>query len=270
MAPVARAWSSGMMLVSTWVLLQDLLVHEPLDFLDLGAVHGGVVGEVEAQAAGLDHAAGLLDVRAEHLAQRGVQQVRGGVVAPGGVAQRRGHFGAQHVAHADGREGGDAVHGQAGHAGEGGLDIGDLLAGIGVESAAVAHLAAGFGVERRLVEDQLGVDACGNLFDDLLLDQQADHAGTGLELGVAQELRAALFEQLLVGGNDRALFGALPTGAGALALLLHLALEAVAVDGEAVLASHVLLLVERQAVGVVELESDGAGNGADRRPEWRR
>ena len=30
---------------------QDLLVHEPLHFLDFGAVHGGVVGEVEAQAA---------------------------------------------------------------------------------------------------------------------------------------------------------------------------------------------------------------------------
>ena len=54
--------------------------------------------------AGLDHAAGLLHVRAEHLAQRGVQQMRGGVVAHGGVAQRRGHVGAQLVADADGRD----------------------------------------------------------------------------------------------------------------------------------------------------------------------
>ena len=60
---------------------EDLLVHEPLDFFDFGAVHGGVVGEIEAQAAGLHHAAGLLDVRAQHLAQRGVQQMRGGVIA---------------------------------------------------------------------------------------------------------------------------------------------------------------------------------------------
>ena len=50
-------------------------------------IHGGVVGEIEAQAARVDDAAGLLDVRAEHLAQRGVQQVGRGVVAHGGVAQ---------------------------------------------------------------------------------------------------------------------------------------------------------------------------------------
>jgi hypothetical protein len=31
-------------------------------------------------------------VRPQHLAQRGVQQVRGGVIAPRGIAQRRGHF----------------------------------------------------------------------------------------------------------------------------------------------------------------------------------
>ena len=92
-----------MTLVSHRGVPQDLLVHQALDFFDLGAVHGGVVREIEAQAAGLHHAARLLDVRAQHLAQRGVQQVRGGVVAPRGVAQRRGHFGAQHVADADGR-----------------------------------------------------------------------------------------------------------------------------------------------------------------------
>ncbi len=94
MAPVAMAWSSGMTSVSTAGVAQNLLVDEPLHFLDLGAVHGGVVGEVEAQPRRLHHAARLLDVRAQHLAQRGVQQVRGGVVAPRGVAQRRGHFGA--------------------------------------------------------------------------------------------------------------------------------------------------------------------------------
>ena len=81
----------------------------------------------------------------------------------------------------------------------------------------------------------------------------------GFEVVVAEELRAALLEQLLVGRRDCALLGALPTGAGALALLVHLGFEALAVDGEAALARHLLLLVERQAVGVVELEGDGAG-----------
>ena len=81
--------------------------------------------EVEAQAARFHHAAGLLDMRAQHLPQRGVQQVRGGVVAARGIAQVRGHFGAQHIAHADGRVRHDAVDGQAGNAGENGFHIGD-------------------------------------------------------------------------------------------------------------------------------------------------
>jgi hypothetical protein len=44
------------------------------------------VAEVEAQAVGADQRAGLLDVLAEHLAQRMVQDVRAGVVAADGVA----------------------------------------------------------------------------------------------------------------------------------------------------------------------------------------
>jgi hypothetical protein len=66
---------------------QDLLADQSLDLLDLGFVEGGVVGEVEAQARRLDDAAGLLDVRAEHLAQRGVEQVGGGVIALGREAR---------------------------------------------------------------------------------------------------------------------------------------------------------------------------------------
>ena len=42
---------------------------------------------------------------------------------------------------------------------------------------------------------------------------------------------------------------------------VHFALEAFAVDGQAALAGHLLLLIERQAVGVVELEGDRAGTG---------
>ena len=67
-----------------------------------------------------------------------------------------------------------------------------------------------------------------------------------------------LLQQLLIGRSHRCLFCAFPTGARAIALLLHLGFETFAVDGEAALARHVFLLVERQAVGVVQLESDGA------------
>ncbi len=39
------------------------------------------MGEVEAQTIGIDDAAGLFDVRAEHFAESGVEQMRGGVIA---------------------------------------------------------------------------------------------------------------------------------------------------------------------------------------------
>src|SRR3954468_962978 len=66
-------------------VLEDLLIHEALDFEQLGLVHLGVVREVEAQAAGIDHAAGLLHMLAEHLPQRGMQQMRSRMIAPGGI-----------------------------------------------------------------------------------------------------------------------------------------------------------------------------------------
>ena len=47
------------------------------------------MAEVEAQLVGADVGAGLAHVRAEALAQRGVQQVGGGVVGLGGVAGPR-------------------------------------------------------------------------------------------------------------------------------------------------------------------------------------
>ena len=42
--------------------------------------------KIEAQAGGLDDAACLLHVLAQHIAQRGVQQMRGGVIAHGRLA----------------------------------------------------------------------------------------------------------------------------------------------------------------------------------------
>ena len=166
----------------------------------------------------------------------------------------RGDLGAQFVAHVDRRRGDDAMHGQAGHRRIGRLHVGDFLAVQREQAAAVAHLAAGLGVERRAVEDQFGLDSGADFVAQFAVDQQALHARGGGQLVVAQELRASLLDQLLIGRRDGALLGALPTGAGALALLLHLAVEAFAVDGQAALAGHVFLLVERQAVSVVQLE----------------
>ena len=94
---------------------EDLLVDEALDFGDFGGIERGVMSEIEAKARRFDHAAGLLDVRSENLAQRGVEQVRRGVVAHGGAALGHADFGAQFVADVDLRERADLVDGEAGH-----------------------------------------------------------------------------------------------------------------------------------------------------------
>ena len=85
-------------------VLQDLLVDQPLNFSQLFGIGVGVVREVEAQPIGIDDAAGLLDVRSEHFAQRGVEQMRGGVIAHGGVAQIAVDLADQLIALADRRE----------------------------------------------------------------------------------------------------------------------------------------------------------------------
>src|SRR5205809_839374 len=69
----------------------DLLVDEVLDLLHLAVLDGRAVGEVEAQVIGRHQRAGLRDVRAEHLAERGVEQMRPGVVLAQALAARRLH-----------------------------------------------------------------------------------------------------------------------------------------------------------------------------------
>ena len=61
--------------------------------------HGLEMGEIETKAIGADVAARLLDVIAEHLAQRSVQNVRGGVVALNAGAQTIVNRGGDDVAH---------------------------------------------------------------------------------------------------------------------------------------------------------------------------
>ena len=81
MAPVFSASSMLITSVRTSSFARICFVDQPLDLLQLLAVDRGVVREVEAQTRGLDDAAGLLHMRAEDLAQRGVQQVRRRVIA---------------------------------------------------------------------------------------------------------------------------------------------------------------------------------------------
>ena len=134
----------------------DLLVDDALDAIELVARDRLEVHEVEAQAIGRDERAGLLDVRAEHLAQRGVEQVRRRVIAARRVADVRVHFGGDDVARAKlpaRPRGHDA---RAGSPCErvSGASSSTTASPLGaVDAAGVGHLSARFEVERRLRQD---------------------------------------------------------------------------------------------------------------------
>src|SRR5690606_2059662 len=85
-----------------------------------------------------------------------------------------------------------------------------------------------------------------------------DRVGLGFVDDVADERRRIGGGGFLaLGGGDDDLF--LGRGASAGALLLHESLELGGVDGEAALGGEQLGHVEREAVGVVELEGVGTG-----------
>ena len=94
-APSRPRPSASSRSISSWVTGRvglHLLVDQLLDLLDLAVLHRAAVREVEAQVIGRHQRAGLRHVRAEHPAQRRVQQVRAGVVlaqARAGAATRR-------------------------------------------------------------------------------------------------------------------------------------------------------------------------------------
>ena len=156
-------------------VLADVGVDLGLDAGELVRGHRLGVGEVEAQAVRRDEAAALGDVVAEGAAQGLVQQVGRGVVGADGAA----------AVVVDGKLGGGAAgEGALGDAAlvdeEAGLlaDVGDLDAGlVGAQRAGVADLAAGFGVERRLVEDDLHVGADVRALDRVAADDEGERSG---------------------------------------------------------------------------------------------
>ena len=237
---------------------QDLVVDQPLDLGQLVARHRLGVHEVEAQPIGGDERAGLLHVGAEHLPQRGVQQVGGRVVAPRGVAQFLVHRGAHGVVRPErALLDDDLVQAGAigGHAHQP-LHPGPGARG-GDDRAGVRHLAARLDVERRPVEREVPGLALPQLVGRLPLPvEQRDHReAVEPRRPVALELVGAAAEPL-----GRGLEGAVArrgeaepvAGPRLLLLSLHGALEAGAVEGDLAVLGHVLDEVAGDAEGVVE------------------
>ena len=131
-----------------------------------------------------------------------------------------------------------------------------------VKDALIARLAAGFGVERSGSDDDLRFDAGRQSIDGSTGVNQRFDRSEALQLVVTDEARFKLREEVLIYRRDVYLFRALPACAGSFALLLHGLFEACDINAQPKLAPHLLLFVERHAIGVVELEGGGSGQYA--------
>ena len=169
-------WLATTQALTAFLDIRQLLLGEPL-----------AVREVEAQLVRTHVGARLADVRAEALAQRGVQQVRGGVVAHRGEARAPVHHspGALPLAHLalDGLELDGLVVPDP-------EDIGHPCAArLGLDQPGVGDLAASLGVERALLElrEQAAVVGLERADDRLPLGGLVAHEA-GLEPAGAGEL----------------------------------------------------------------------------------
>ena len=188
-----------------------------------------------------------------------MQQVGGAVVEHDLAAPRRVHRAGDHIPAAQdaGLQAADVAEELAGQL----LRVGHREARVQpVQLAGIADLAARLAVERRAVEDDDGVLPGFDRFDRPALVQQGQHHhALGLERVVAEETgRLQARDQV---GRQLHAAAELAGRARGLALLLHRRLEAGDVHAQAALARDVLGEVEREAVGVVEAERIGAGNG---------
>ena len=218
------------------------------------------MGEVKAQTVMVHRRAGLFDMVTEHLFERGLEQVGGGVIEGGVGAAIRHH---QVDLGADGESALDQlslVENQPLHRGHGLFD--DKTAARPGDLALVADLAAGFGVKRCLVaQDAQGLAGLG------LVDQLSGRVDDALHRGhpaggsVADEPGpSALVGQFDQAGLEVIDIAALPGLARLLPLLVHGPGKAGLVKGDPLLDGNVADDVHREAVGVVELEDELAGD----------
>ena len=205
---------------------------------------------------GRDERAGLLHVRAENIAQRGVHQVRGGVVAHVARAALGIGDGGDAVAHVQVFFGDDAVRDESGDRIVRAVNFGDFERfGIVVEAAGVGDLAAGFGIDRGAIEDDFGFGALLDFVYRAFLGDDGFDAAIA-RVGAEVEVRLGLecFREPGVGGIGDFLVRAFPGCASARALLLHRAIETGPIDLDARVSSNVFDEIARQPVRVVELK----------------
>ena len=128
------------------------------------------------------------------------------------------------------------------------------------DHAMIAGLTARFAIERRLIEHECALGSLLELRDFLAVcDHRRDHA-FGLLGVVAEEFRCpdalADIEPDRIGPG---LARAFPGLARVLALFRHGPAEGIRIDGDAARLQRILRQIEREAIGVIELEGRLAG-----------
>ena len=247
----------------------DLVPDERLDLLDLLRGHRLGVREIESKFLVIHQRTFLVDGVPEDLAEGVVEHVGHGVVGHDVASAVVVHAGMHGVADGD-----DAVDGRADvkHETRRRLRVLDShrRPGDALDDAHVAHLAAGLGVERGLIEDEADgtLHGLGGSNESVEGENRLDR-GVGVRVAggvlvgvvgerdvVVGEPRGSLrFEQQ---GTTAAL---LTGGAGLLLRLLESLLEAGVVALHRVFLAHDLHEVHGEPEGFPQEESLGAGDG---------
>ena len=230
--------------MATGTVVEHLGIDAILDLGDLFRGEALVVAEVEAKSVGTDIGTLLLHVLAQHLTQRVVKDVGGGVVAPDRRTSVVVDGGGDDLARLEAAGAGDLVDMDSRYAIPGVGDIdGDAATG---DRARVADLAAGLRVERGAVKHE-----------GVVVDIQDGGLGGGLvaagEVGLAVLVDECCEVTGIAGGCD------LASLLGEALLFGHRGSEAVFVDLDTAFAGDLLGDLEWETVGVVQQEGDVAG-----------
>ena len=198
-----------------------------------------------------------MDVVAQNLLQGSIQQMGGAVGTHDGLPAVHVDGGGNGVAHLE--LAGDylaVMHELAALVLQ---DVGDLKLGLTCgDHAVVGHLAAHLGVEGGLVQHQDRLGAGDHLVPQFLVGHDGQNFASSLGMVIADELGGGHVAAELDAGPAQVAQGL--TGlAGADTLLLHLLVEALAVQGHALVLHHLGRQVDGEAICVIQLEGVGAG-----------
>jgi hypothetical protein len=130
---------------------------------------------------------------------------------------------------------------------------------VGVKPSAIADLPARFGVEGRVIENDLALVSGLEFLRALAGFDDGQHfTVVGARLAIALEVG---FRKLLVGGVGGLLGCAFPGGAGALALLLHSTVETLLIEVYSLVTRRILHEIQGHAESVVKPEREPSGIG---------